>query len=372
MSTAPRTRPLIAAAPPTRRRSIAPAPLPPEIIPTIPAWAALHDEELLALRICDLDVHVEGSELTPRVAQLHAELAAHGLSFRPLCYLGDEWFTPSGTALIAIPFFLAHPRLRQLERRQMREVEGGTDEECMKLLRHECGHAFDHAYRFSRRPKWRALFGRSDENATPDVYRPRPYSKSFVRHIKNNYAQAHPDEDFAETFAVVIGSPESVWRRRYRGWKALAKLEYVQSLIKEAAARTAPRTPIKRLADARRIKKTLTRYYTDRRREYAEDFPDFLDPDLFRIFGPADPALAADSAAHFLRRRRDAIVSAVVDWSGAHKYTVDELLRRLIARCEALGLTAIRDEARTALDVGAYLSAMVTTHLHTGRYKRTV
>ena len=65
-------------------------------------------------------------------------------------------------------------------------------------------------------------------------------------------------------------------------------------------------------------------------------------------------------------------MSAVVDWSGAHKYTVDDLLRRLSARCEALKLVLTRDEGRTALDVGAYLSAMVTTHLYTGRYKRTV
>ena len=358
-----------------RRPKAAPAPSPPELSGALPlpAWAALHDDALLAMRIGDLDLHIAGSEVEPRIAQLDAELAARGLRFRPTCYLGDEWFTPSGTTLIALPFYLAHPRLRQLERRMMREVEGGTDDEFMRLIRHECGHAFDHAYRFSRRPRWRELFGRSDEDATPDVYRPRPYSKSYVQHLKNHYAQAHPDEDFAETFAVVLGTPADAWSRRYRGWKALAKLEYAESLIVEAARKPAPRLPMRRLADARRMRKTLARYYAERRRAYAEDFPDFLDPDLQRIFGLHDPQLpATESAARFLRRRRDAIVSAVVDWSGAHKYTVDELLRRLVVRCETLGLCVVRDEARTALDVGAYLSAMVTTHLHTGRYKRTV
>ena len=41
-----------------------------------------------------------------------------------------------------------------------------------------------------------------------------------------HYAQKHPDEDWAETFAVWLeGGP---WRRRYRDWQvALAKLEYV-------------------------------------------------------------------------------------------------------------------------------------------------
>jgi hypothetical protein len=367
---------------PRRRPQAAPAPSLPTQLPPVelalpaPPWAALYDDELLAMRIGDLHVRIEGSELAPRVAQLHAELAALGLRFAPPCYLGDEWFTPAGMALIALPFYLAHPRLRLLERRLMREVEGGTDEECMQLLRHECGHAFDHAYRFSRRPRWRALFGASDSNATPDVYRPRPYSRSFVRHLKNHYAQAHPDEDFAETFAVVLGTPAAEWRKRYRGWKALEKLEYVASLVAEAAKKPVPRTPVERVSEARRIKKTLRRYYAERRKAYAEDFPDFLDRDLLHLFGEAPSPLPGapqtESAARFLRRRRDPIVTAVVGYTGAHKYTVDALLRRLIVRCETLGLAIARDEPRTLLELGAYLASLVTTHLHTGRYKRTV
>ena len=345
-----------------------------------PSWAAFRDEELLAMRVCDLGVRVEGSELEGRVAQLHEELRARGIALTPAFYLGDEWFTPSEQAVIAIPFWLAHPRLKALELRQVLEVEGGTPEHCMQLLRHECGHAIDHAYRFSRRRRWRQLFGKPDNEATPDIYRPRPYSKSFVRHLPNWYAQAHPDEDFAETFAVWLGVPEREWRSKYRGWKALDKLEYVDELMKEAAAMRPPRVraPSRRIADAARMRKTLGRYYAERRKRYAEDVPDFLDPDLLHLFGALRPEAelaeseAAESAARFLRRRRDPIVTAVVGFTGAHKYTVDELLRRLIARCEALALVVKRDEARTLLELGAYLSAMVTTHLHTGRYKRTV
>ena len=55
-----------------------------------------------------------------------SELEARGLPFRPDCYLGDEWFSPEGSPVIAIPFYLAHPRLKQLELHQMLEVEGGT------------------------------------------------------------------------------------------------------------------------------------------------------------------------------------------------------------------------------------------------------
>ena len=339
--------------------------------PAEPPWASSRDEELLALRICDLQLRIDGSELEPRVEQLYAELGERHIALRPACYLGDEWFTPSQQPLIAVPFYLAHPRLKALELRQVLEVEGGTPEWCQQLLRHECGHAVDHAYRFSRRRRWRALFGRPDNEATPDIYRPRPYSKSFVRHLGNWYAQAHPDEDFAETFAVWLGTPERQWRARYRGWKALEKLEYVAELMDEAKSlRPPPRhVPLRRISDASRMRKTLGRYYAERRKLYAEHYPDFYDADLRAIFtGEPDD----ESAAHFMRRSRKTIVPAIVRWTGEHKYTVDQLVRRLMLRCESLTLSAPKSEARVMLDLSAYLAALVTNHLHTGRFKRSV
>ena len=165
-----------------------------------PAWVPLKDDELLALRICDLDVRIEGSELEGRISQFYQDLAARGVTLRPDCYLGDEWFSPAGVPSIAIPFYLAHARLKTLELHQMMEVEGGSADWCQMLLRHECGHAIDHAYRFSSRREWKAVFGSPDEEYAPETYRPRPYSKSFVRHLPNWYAQAHPEEDFSRVF----------------------------------------------------------------------------------------------------------------------------------------------------------------------------
>ena len=115
-----------------------------------PAWVALKDDELLQKRICDLGVRIPGSELEGRIAQLYEELGAHGVAFRPVCYLGDEWFSPEGSPAIAIPFYLAHPRLKTLEMHQMLQVEGGTPEWCQQLLRHESGHAL-HSRHCARR-----------------------------------------------------------------------------------------------------------------------------------------------------------------------------------------------------------------------------
>ena len=335
-----------------------------------PPWASLRDEELLAVRIRDLGVRIEGSELEPRVARLYAELEARGIRLRPRCFLGDEWFSPAGVPAIAIPFYLANPRLKALELHQMMEVEGGTPEWCAQLLRHECGHAVDHAYGFSSRRRWRAIFGSPDVEYEPETYRPRPYSRGFVRHLPNWYAQAHPDEDFAETFAVWLGTPEEEWRARYGGWKALEKLEYVAELMREAARRS-PRVTGGRLrAEASKMRSTLARYYAARRKLWAQDQPGFYDGDLRRIF--AESPTGHGTAAAFMRRRRSAIVARVVRWTGQRKYVVDALASRLTLRCMELGLHAPADEVALALDLGACLASLVTNHLYTGRFKRSV
>jgi hypothetical protein len=334
------------------------------------AWESLKDEELLQIRICDLGVRIEGSEVEPRVAKLHASLEAKGLSLRPKCYLGAEWLSPDGVPAICIPFYLAHPRLKQLELHQMLEVEGGTPEWCDKLMAHECGHAIDHAYRFSQRRGWRAVFGDPGREYHPEVYKPRPYSRAFVRHLPNWYAQAHPDEDFAETFAVWLALPPERWREQYAGWKALEKLEYVEKLMKEAR-KTPPRVKGGRLiADASKLKKTLARHYAARRKLWSADYPDFYDADLRKIFGELTPG--DETAARFMRRYRRQIVAAVVNWTGEPKYTVDGLASKLIARAKALNLGTPRDEPALLIDIGSYLSALVTNYLHTGKFKRSV
>src|SRR4029079_7589891 len=130
---------------------------------TIPAeeWAGWPDEKLLDLRISRLGVAIEGSILESRIAELQRELDARGLTFVPHFWLSAEWFSPDGVPGVAIPFYLAHPRLEKLERAQMLEVEGGTPEWCLKILRHEAGHAIDNAYKLRQRLRRQQIFGPS-------------------------------------------------------------------------------------------------------------------------------------------------------------------------------------------------------------------
>jgi hypothetical protein len=333
------------------------------------AWTDLPDSELLKFRICDLGVRIEGSELEGRVQELRNELGARGLPVKPDCYLGDEWFSPEGSPAIAIPFYLAHPRLKQLEQHQMLDVEGGTHEWCMQLLRHECGHAYDHAYRFSSEEEWVKVFGERDVEYEPERYRPRPYSKSFVRHLPNWYAQAHPDEDFAETFAVWLTFPVEQWRSDYRGWKALGKLEFVNALMEHARLHPPAAVKTRRLWETSRSRRTLEKYYAAKRKLWAEDFPDIYDADLRAIFERGEAG--EEDAAHVMRRLRSVLITTVSRWTGQRKYIGTELVNRLISRCRELGLPAPRDHGRLLIELGSYMSALVMNHLHTGRFKRS-
>ena len=208
---------------------------------------------------------------------------------------------------VAIPFYLAHPRLAKLELAQMLEVEGGDRGPCLKILRHEAGHAIDNAYRLRRRPTRRRLFG-TPATPYPEYYTPKPYSKSFVQHLDHWYAQSHPDEDFAETFAVWL-DPHSMWATRYAGWPAQRKLEYMDRLMRELAQPPAARDVEAQVDPLPRLRKTLGEHYRKKREHYGLDHPDFYESDLRNLFSDA-PAVREEPVGGAVRPARSARKSA--------------------------------------------------------------
>jgi hypothetical protein len=179
---------------------------------TLP-WEHWPRERLLDLRIRDLGLTLEGRGWRPASRSCIGAGEARDRAAPPLLAV-DEWFSPQNVPGIAIPFYLVHPRLIRLERSMVLEAEGSSRVECMRILRHEAGHAIQHGYRLHRRPSHQRIFGKSSTKY-PTSYRPKPASREFVQHLRAYYAQAHPDEDFAETFAVWM-QPRSRWRKRYR------------------------------------------------------------------------------------------------------------------------------------------------------------
>jgi hypothetical protein len=335
-----------------------------------PDWTELGDEALLEKRISQLGLKIEGTPLEPLVRQLHDELTQKGLAFHPPCHVGDEWFVPVGVPAIFIPFFLAHERLRRLERTMMLEVEGDTPEWFMRLMRHEAAHAYAFAYRLPRRQKWRQLFGPSSNDETPEFYRPRPYSHSYVVHLDDWYAQSHPDEDFAETFAVWL-TPGLDWRTRFKGWKALQKLEYVDELMRSIAGCPPLHLPPYRSTDYDCLRIKLRTYYARKRKLNEDTYPDFYDNDLRELFAGAPEGVAATKASAYLRQRRRPLMEAVCQATNEKKFRVNSLLTRLIRRCDQLGLTLNPADPREDLRVSAYITTLVMNYLFTGKFKRT-
>ncbi|MFL6513514.1 MAG: hypothetical protein ACJ8M1_00655 [Chthoniobacterales bacterium] len=329
-------------------------------------WTSLSDDELLERKISKLGLRLEGTPLQPLIRQLYEELSAKGLIFHPPCHIGDEWFVPIGIPAIFIPFFLVNERLRSLERKMMLEVEGETPDWFMKLMRHEAAHAYSYAYRLQRRRKWQSMFGRTSGEGTPTTYRPRPFSRSYVVHLEDWYAQAHPDEDWAETFAVWL-TPGLDWRTPYAGWKALRKLEYVNELMKSLAGKPPVHAPKYRAAEYNCLNVTLKTYYSRKRKLYEDAYPDFYDADLRKLFA-APSGLKASS---YLRRSRRRLLDSVCRWTNEKKFRVNKLLNRLIERCDQLDLHVLNDDPQQDFRVTAFITTLVMNYLFTGKFKRT-
>jgi hypothetical protein len=329
-------------------------------------WPEFGDEQLLDIRMADLPLAIDGV-LADRIGQLREELDTRDLRFPLHFYLSDEWFTPDGATAIAIPFYLAHPRLAALEEKQMFEVEGGEHEWCMRILRHEAGHAIDNAYRLRRRKLRREVFGPSTL-PYPESYAPKPYSKSFVLHLDAWYAQSHPDEDFAETFAVWL-TPNSEWRQRYAGWKAERKLDYMDALMQSLRGVPAVVDNPEEVDSLRRLRLTLRQHYRNKRRHYGVDYPNFYDRDLRRLFS-ASPDFAGNiTAAQFIGRIRRPVRKLVSSWTGIYQYTIDQVLEDMMARCRELKLRLAVPEEHARQEFTVLLTVQAMNYLHSGGHR---
>jgi hypothetical protein len=266
---------------------------------------------------------------------------------------------------IAIPFYLVHPRLVRLERSMMHEAEGASKTECMRILRHEAGHAVQHGYRLHRRPGYQRLFGKSS-TPYPTSYRPKPASRHFVQHLRAYYAQAHPDEDFAETFAVWL-QPRARWRKRYEGWGALRKLEYVDALMEELEGTRPPVTTRERVAPVSQLTSTLRAHYEEKRAFYAVDAPGAYDRELGRVFSNAPGHRGAELASRFIVRHARELRALVSRWTGESEFTIDQVLHDMVARSRTLKLRVPGPDRSVMLDLAGMLAVRSVHFLYRRR-----
>ena len=326
-------------------------------------------QELLRKPIKDLGLKIEGSSVEKFVQKLYRELEAKGLvHFRPACYLTDEWGCPSGEPVIGIPFYLADPKLAALEK-AMNDLE--DQREILMYLRHEAGHAFNYAYELYRTDEWRSLFG-PFRRPYRDDYRPVPFSRRFVRHIAGWYAQKHPDEDFAETFAVWL-TPRSGWKKKYAGWDAMHKLRYVEKTARAMRQREPVRAVGSTDLTVEEMETTIEEFYRQKAdpgvAAVAADLP--LDTDLRDIFSRPrrSSSRGARPAAQLLSENRKDIVDKVTYWTGVRRPLVKDLVESIERRVRELDLTAQRSrESKALVEITAYSTTLAMNYLTRGKF----
>jgi hypothetical protein len=322
-------------------------------------------EDLLQKKVNELGLRLEGTVLEKLVHELEKECQAAGIKkLRPVCYLTEEWGVPEGIPMIGIPYYLADERLKKLEEDV---VEGETEEEILSYLRHEMGHAFCYAYRLYTSEEWGKLFG-PPSRPYIEEYQPEPFSRDFVRHIPGWYAQKHPDEDFAETFAVWL-TPGGDWRARYAGTGAERKLDYVEKTVRRLGDSPPEVVPSEADLTVERITYTVAEHLA-RFRDPAIDVPPYFDGDLRDLFGkPTGKEGDRERAATFLKRHRRMIVKRVAHWTGVREGVIRSLVAHLEERSEALGLHVDHRRAdRTLIDAMAYMTTLCMNYLYKGAF----
>lgn len=307
-------------------------------------WAEYDDEALLRLRFKSLGLTLKDSPLWLDVERLYEELERRGLRFRPHVWLSTEWFSPDGVPGFAIPFYLAHPRLRRLERHMMGEVEGGARKWRLRILRHETGHAIDTAYGLRRRADFQRVFGRAAA-PYPDDYSPRPSSDRHVLHLGHWYAQSHPVEDFAETFAVWM-QPKARWRRDYAEWPAITKLEYVDALMGEIAMRRPVRRSRGVIEPLRQVDQTLDEHYRLKRQRYGGEDRRY-DRWMSRVFVSRAQRPHGTAASSFVREIEPQLRRLLERRARLHPYYLDHAINLVRRRTRRLDLV-LRSSRREA------------------------
>jgi len=325
--------------------------------------------ELLRTRICDLGLSIKGSRLTPFIRQLHRELAAKNLRFRPSFYLTDSWGCPDQVPVIGIPFYLADERLARIEEEQTGELE--DTHTTMMLLRHETAHAFNYAYRLWEDPEWVKVFGHF---FTPyrDTFRPQLRSRTFVRHIYAGqygptYAQKHSDEDFAETFAVWL-TPNSNWRRRYHKWPAMKKLRYVDRTMRKIGQQPPLRRGGELFNPVESLTMLLAEHYGERPERFRAAARGFVDDRLREFFSDARKGRTTE-LVEALRSYRRELIPRMVRWSGLSEKEARGILRKVEERADALRLCFPASQRETALlDISSLAIALAMDFAFTGQF----
>ena len=341
--------------------------------PMLTAAPPFRENKLWSTPLRDLGLKIEGTPLEPVIAEFRRELDAAGIrKVKPHFYLATDWVVHDDTIAIGIPFYLARADLTALHAEQDGHVEGAGRADLLRYLRHEMGHVINYAYRLYDREDWVQRFG-SMTQPYRDEYRPEPFSRRFVVHLPGWYAQKHPDEDWAETFAVWL-TPGLDWRAAYAQWpEALKKLEYCDGMMREVRDREPVTTALDLDWDVGNLDYSVGEHYAEWTAGEKDEPPPGLDGALRAIFdrlneGDGKPD-GQRPAADLIRSWERPLMADVYRWTGHFPERTRRLLRHLADRAAALKHAYPADREREALlALATLVTALAMNHVHRGSY----
>lgn len=321
-------------------------------------------QAILSKRVCDLPLKIEDTHLEELINQLYLELENAGISFKPGMYLTDGWGCPNLIPVIGVPFYLVDQDLCNLKE-QLTGVAAEDDAEMMMILRHEAGHAFNYAYRIYQEPECQEVFG---EFSLPyrEEYKVLPFSARFVRHVAGWYVQKHPDDDFAETFAVWL-MPDSDWQKTYAGTPAMAKLLYIDKAVSQYGNQPPIVTGGKLDIPLNEMTMTLGSWYLENKEGHDQNIilHEIVNEDIKRLF----PAAEGQPAIDILRINRQQLIRDVHYWTGIDRDILVTLVDEITERVRLLSLKVDTDRTATTMgSVSVFITTLVMNYLTKGRF----
>lgn len=321
-------------------------------------WENLSDKELLELRFCDLELKIEGSRIEPLVQTLYNELLKKNIKFKPHVWISEDWFSMDGIPGIAVPFYTLHKRLSSLCKKMNLDDEGYNKKEAIKLLRHETGHAIDNAYKLRLSRQRQNLFGLSSTNY-PDSYAPINISSNYVSHLNPWYAQAHPDEDWAETFATWL-TPNLKWKEIYKGTLAYEKLLFIDKLMKAIENKDPIVLKKNQPGDISNNRRKLKTFFSEKIETLKTSHAINLVSAAHSVFSVEYEYRKKKRADIFLKENQNLICTKVAFWTGHNSYNINYIYNELIEACSKLNFHLVNSEKETRLDVSCMLTSLIT------------
>lgn len=299
-------------------------------------------QQLLDLPMKKLPLEDVESRLKRYKFLLQKELRSKGLAFDFHLWISDEWFCPDGVPGFALPFYLFNKKLMKIQKKQTGLVEGVSEFQILKLMRHELGHTIDNAYALRTNKQRQEYFG-SSKQAYPTSYAPNPYSKNFVHYLGDNYAQSHPDEDFAETFAYWL-DPSKQWRLKKLSPVVQKKLEFMDELMNSLVGVKAKLKNKFKVEPIEKNSKSLKEHYNLLNQQRDGVALKRVDHHLRSAFPEQKSSRTLISFSQFEKRKRKTLCREVAQKTGFHQYEVQWALKTLSQRAQSLGICATQRE----------------------------